>query len=137
MKLKNMEGKAVIKGVAASLADHGVQKNDVIMAANELDARYASFDAIIDKFRWIPRVGDWCGLHSVEQSALAAQLRVRGNSVDGESASTPQYMHMTTPEQDIVASYPVKLSRVEDVVCLKLARPQGLKSSNKDGVVFI
>lgn len=144
MKLKNVDGKAIIRGFAEHMSSQGLCKNDVIIAANELDARSASFEAIVEKFRWAPREGDWCGLQTGKD--LLAQstqtLRKRENSVDdssGVSRVVPPaaYMHLTTPEQDIVASYPVKLSRVEDVVCIKVARPTDLKSRKVDGVVFI
>lgn len=139
-----------MKGMADHFPSTAVLKNDVIMAVNELDSRTASFDAIVDKFRWTPRVGDWCGLHSgsdmlaAQNAVIVGAQRKRSGSTDDtpvDSHRVPasqQYMQLTTPEQDIMASYPVKLSRVEDVVCVKLARPVVMrKSSRKDGVAFI
>lgn len=112
LKLKNMGGKAVVKVISPDFgkaSSEEIKKNDVILAVNELDARTATFDAIIDKFRWVPKLGDWCGLGASRDQLTGA----------ARTAPLP-----TTTEEDIVASYPIKLSRLEDTLCLLLARPQ-------------
>jgi hypothetical protein len=124
-----MNGKAVVMGLANHLSSNTIKRNDVIIAADELDARNATFQNFVDKFRWVPRVGDWCGLQAgPEAAAEHAHAHSKGGA--------EHYMHMTTPEQDIVASYPVKLSRVEDTVCLLLARPT-LPSNIVSAIVHI
>ena len=120
---------------------NGPHINDVILAVNDVDAQNTTFDVLIEKFKWVPNVGDWCGLTSntsqqVKHSSIANKSggipinqpngRKRSNSHgNADDIGGPHlYMHLTTPDQDLVASYPVKLSRIEDVVCILVARPQ-------------
>lgn len=134
----------MVKKVADHIASSGVRRNDVIMAANDLDARTSSFEAIVEKFRWTPRVGDWCGLQSSAAASgqpvsIPNPMRKRSGSVDSASgaqskAATHKYLQLTTEEQDILASYPVKLSRVEDVVCVMVARPIARGKKEASGV---
>jgi hypothetical protein len=115
-----------------------LQLNDVVVAVNDLDAQNASFDAIIEKFRWQQPQGDWCGLQAATISAankiLDKTVQLNKNETKEDPAQDPHekdvstntvptpYLSLTTPEQDLVASYPLKLSRVEDVVCIIVAR---------------
>lgn len=128
LRIKNIDGKAVIKGFNLNFdgfygsETDSIQINDVIVAVNNIDAKTASFNTIIEAFRWVPPVGDWCGL----KATASASFKRNSHKQDGdnqEDSGIVAYSQITTPEQDLVASYPVKLSRVEDVLCIRIARP--------------
>jgi hypothetical protein len=133
LRIKNVDGKAVIKGFSPNFVGfygsetNTLQVNDVIVAVNNIDAKTTSFEAVIEAFRWIPPVGDWCGLKA---AASASFKRHSHRDLDNKpedsgfpSSFAVTYSQITTPEQDLVANYPVKLSRVEDVLCVIIARP--------------
>ena len=94
-----------------------VKLNDVIIAVDNLDSQETTFEKIIEKFKFVTPEGDWCGLQAASVNRTSSYIK----AADG--LKPVNFLQVTTEEQDLVASYPVSLSRVEDVLCIILARP--------------
>lgn len=139
-----------------------LQVNDVVLSVNHLDAQTASFDSIVDAFRWVPPSSDWCGLRASNTQAETLRKRRRqqqqsdaseknssapnpvildetnSTEVTGPDDTTtaalsvnsttaapmPEFLPVASAEDELMAAYPVSLSRVEDVLCVKVLRGQ-------------
>lgn len=168
--MKNIGGRAVIRGFSEEYLNsinrtgqsQQLQVNDVIMSVNHLDAQTATFDTIVDAFRWVPPSSDWCGLRaSTSQAETLRKRRQQKGAASEQGDSTakssgadtagatdaaettataaasdtavagaenappvPDYLPMVSAEDELMAAYPIALSRVEDVLCVKVMRTQ-------------